>query len=74
MKKIKNLKNYWPLVKDMSQITLLLGVFLIASYKAINAGDVEAAKIWGGVAIAAFLFSIVPMWFEMAKAKLPKSK
>lgn len=70
----KTINNYWPMVKEMSQITLLLGVFLFASYKAISATDVEMTKIWGFVAIASFLFSIVPMYCATLKSLLPKGK
>lgn len=74
MKKIKNIKNYWPLVKEMSQITLLLVIFLAAMYKAFTAQDVDMQKIWGGVTIAAGLFSLVPMYVATFKSYLPKGK
>jgi len=74
MKKIKNIKKYWPLVKEMSEISLLLGIFLASMYKAFTAQDVDMQKIWGGVAIAAGLFSLAPMYVATFKSLLPKGK
>lgn len=73
MKKIKNVKNYWPLVKEMSQVTFLLVIgfaFVWAGFEKAKTPDMQFASFGG--AFAAFLFSIVPMYLAMAKSLLPK--
>lgn len=73
----KTINKYWPMVKEMSQVTFLLIVGFITLVKAVMAfalNDMEVTKIWGSVAVAAFLFSIAPMFWAHAKSLLPKGK
>lgn len=75
MKKIKNVKKYWPMVRDMSQIALLLVIgFALFWACLVKAKTPDMQFATGAGSLAAFLFSIPVMFFATAKSKLPRSK